>query len=114
MWKSDERLKRIDSIKIEGVHYDTVETDPSSDVKIQHKEMESEKQPVTDSKAEDKRAAFVQCLDDEGKMELDRVFDEEYDKLYDGFDWSVVDKDFIRPEKDSLKSRILKFSWLED
>jgi hypothetical protein len=34
MWKSDERLKRIDSIKIEGVHYDTVETDPSSDVKI--------------------------------------------------------------------------------
>jgi hypothetical protein len=34
MWKSDERLKRIDSIKIEGVNYEPVETDPSSEVKI--------------------------------------------------------------------------------
>ena len=47
-------------------------------------------------------------------MDLDRVFDEEYDKMYDGFDWSAVGEDFIKPEKDNLKSRILKFSWLED
>ncbi len=37
MWKSDERLKRIDSIKIEGVNHEPVETDPSSEVKIEQK-----------------------------------------------------------------------------
>jgi hypothetical protein len=47
-------------------------------------------------------------------MELDRVFDEEYDKLYDGFDWSTMGEDLSFPEKESLKNRILKFSWIED
>lgn len=90
MWKSDERLKRIDSIKIEGVNYEPVETDPSSEVKIQQKEMESERQPITESKPEDKRSTFIQCLDEEGKVEMERVFEEEYDKLYEIFDWSLI------------------------
>jgi hypothetical protein len=29
-------------------------------------------------------------LDEEGKVEMERVFEEEYDKLYEIFDWSPM------------------------
>ena len=52
---------------------------------------------MTESKPEDKRAAFIQCLDEEGKVEMERVFEEEYDKLYEIFDWSSLSENFTLP-----------------
>lgn len=69
---------------------------------------------MTDSKAEDRRAVFVQCLDDEGKMELDRVFDEEYDRFYSKFEWLPINEKDSVPERESLKKRIEKFCWIEE